>query len=122
MRQSISFITATLWIEIITRWPAETVPPARQQRWVKFGVRLCLYLLYKLRATYCVRPVSFLCVEPFDDDFLSFPSVFAKSDWLWAGWSGNRIPMEARFSTPFETDSGVHPVFCKTGTGCLSMG
>ena len=39
------------------------------------------------------------------------------SDSLWAGQSGDRIPMGARFSTPFQTGSGAHPAFYRTGTG-----
>ena len=30
------------------------------------------------------------------------------SDWLWAGRSGDRIPVGARFSTPVQTGPGAH--------------
>jgi hypothetical protein len=36
---------------------------------------------------------------------------------LWAGWSGDRIPVEARFSAPVQTGPEAHPASCKTGTG-----
>jgi len=32
------------------------------------------------------------------------------SDWLWAGRSEDRIPVEARFSAPVQTCPGPHPV------------
>jgi len=39
------------------------------------------------------------------------------SDWLRAGWSGDRIPAEARFSAPVQTGPGTHPASCTMGTG-----
>ena len=39
------------------------------------------------------------------------------SDWLRAGRSGDRIPVEARFSAPVQTGPGAHPASCKMGTG-----
>ena len=39
------------------------------------------------------------------------------SDWLRAGRSGDRIPVEARFSAPVQTSPGAHPAFCTMGTG-----
>ena len=38
-------------------------------------------------------------------------------DWLRAGRSGDRIPMEARFSAPVQTGPGAHPASCTMGTG-----
>jgi hypothetical protein len=35
---------------------------------------------------------------------------------LRAGWSGDRIPVGARFSAPVQTSSGAHPAFCTMGT------
>jgi hypothetical protein len=37
--------------------------------------------------------------------------------WLGAGRSGDRIPVEARFSAPVQTDTGVHPASCTRSTG-----
>jgi len=34
-----------------------------------------------------------------------------------AGWSGDRIPVGARFSTPVQTGPGAHPASYKMGTG-----
>jgi len=34
-----------------------------------------------------------------------------------AGRSGDRIPVGARFSAPFQTDPGAHPASCTKGTG-----
>ena len=39
------------------------------------------------------------------------------SDWLRTGRSGDRIPVEARFSAPVKTGPGAHPVSCTMGTG-----
>jgi len=39
------------------------------------------------------------------------------SDWLRSGRSGDRIPVEARFSAPVQTGSGAHPASCTMGTG-----
>jgi hypothetical protein len=39
------------------------------------------------------------------------------SDWLKAGRSRDRIPVEARFSAPVQTDPGAHPASCTMGTG-----
>ena len=39
------------------------------------------------------------------------------SDWLLAGWSGDRIPVGARFSAPVQTGPGAHPASCTMGTG-----
>ena len=39
------------------------------------------------------------------------------SDSLRAGGSGDRIPDGARYSTPIQTGSGVHPPSCAMGTG-----
>jgi hypothetical protein len=50
------------------------------------------------------------------------PSVSRYSDWLRAGWSGDRIPVVARFSAPVQTGLGAHPASCTMGTGPLSEG
>ena len=39
------------------------------------------------------------------------------SDWLLAGRSGDRIPVEAKFSAPVQTGPGAHPASCTMGTG-----
>ena len=39
------------------------------------------------------------------------------SDWLRAGLSGDRIPVETRFSTPVQTGPGAHPASCTIGIG-----
>ena len=38
------------------------------------------------------------------------------TDWLWAGQSGDQIPMTARFSAPVQTGPGAHPASCTMGT------
>jgi len=38
-------------------------------------------------------------------------------DWLRAGWSGDRISVEARFSAPVQTGPVAHPASCTMGTG-----
>ena len=42
------------------------------------------------------------------------------SDWLRTGRSGDRIPVEARFSTPVQTGPGAHPASCTMGTGSFT--
>jgi len=39
------------------------------------------------------------------------------SDWLRARRSGDRIPVEARFSAPVQTGPEAHPASCTMGTG-----
>jgi hypothetical protein len=39
------------------------------------------------------------------------------SDWLRAGRSGDRIPVEARFFAHVQTGHGAHPASCTIGTG-----
>ena len=39
------------------------------------------------------------------------------NDWLRAGRSVDRIPVEARFSAPVQTGPGAHPASCIMGTG-----
>ena len=39
------------------------------------------------------------------------------SDWLWAGQSGDRMPVGARFSTPVQTGPRAHPASCTMHTG-----
>jgi hypothetical protein len=41
------------------------------------------------------------------------------SDWLWAGWSGDQIPVGARFSAPVQTGPAAHPASCTMGTRSL---
>ena len=36
---------------------------------------------------------------------------------LWAGRSGDQIPVGARFSAPVQTGPGIHPASCTMGTG-----
>ena len=39
------------------------------------------------------------------------------ADWLQPGRSGDRIPVEARFSAPVQTGPGAQPASCTMGTG-----
>jgi hypothetical protein len=51
-------------------------------------------------------------------DLLSWAGYLSRySDWLRAGRSGDRIPVEARFFAHVQTDSGAHPASCTMGTG-----
>ena len=42
------------------------------------------------------------------------------SDWLRAGRSGDRVPVEAKFSSPVQTGPGAHPDSCTMGTESFS--
>ena len=42
------------------------------------------------------------------------------SDWLRDGGSGDRIPVEAKFSAPVQTGPGAHPASCTMGTRSFS--
>jgi hypothetical protein len=44
------------------------------------------------------------------------------SDSLWAGQSGDRIPLWAKFSAPIQTDGGAHLVSCKIKKRVSSLG
>ena len=44
------------------------------------------------------------------------------SDSLRAGLSGDRIPVEARFSAPVQTGPGAYPASCVMGTRYFSRG
>ena len=44
-------------------------------------------------------------------------SIVWYSDWLRAGWSGDRILVGARFSAPVQTGPSVHLAYCTMGTG-----
>jgi bisphosphoglycerate-independent phosphoglycerate mutase (AlkP superfamily) len=44
------------------------------------------------------------------------------SDWLRAGWSGDGIPVGAKFYAPVETGPGDHPASYTMGTESLSQG
>ena len=44
------------------------------------------------------------------------------SDCLWVGRSGDRIPVEKRFSAPVQTDPETHLTSCTISTGCLCLG
>jgi len=50
--------------------------------------------------------------------FLCGPEELSQhSDLLQFGRSGDRIPVEARFSAPVQNDPEVHPGSCTVGTG-----
>jgi hypothetical protein len=52
---------------------------------------------------------------------LSGPGYLRRySDWLRAGWSGNRMPVEARFFAHIHTGLAVYPAACKIGTGSFA--
>jgi hypothetical protein len=44
------------------------------------------------------------------------------SDWLQAGRSGDRIPVEAKFFAHVQTGPGAHPASCTMGTGFFPEG
>jgi hypothetical protein len=44
------------------------------------------------------------------------------SGWLQVGWSGDKILMKVRFSTPIQTNLGVRPLSFMMGTGLFQEG
>ena len=44
------------------------------------------------------------------------------SDWLRAGWAGDRMPVEARFAISVKTGPGAYPSSSTIGTGSLLPG
>ena len=61
---------------------------------------------------------NFMCIS----NFPSEPGWHQYSDSLWAGWSGDRIPVGARFSAPIQTGPGAYPASYTRGTGSLPWG
>jgi hypothetical protein len=51
-----------------------------------------------------------------------FTNCIISPDLLWAGQSGDRIPVEARFSAPVQAGPGAHPTSYTTGNGFISRG
>jgi hypothetical protein len=43
-----------------------------------------------------------------------------RSDWLWDGWYGDRIPVRATFAVTVQTGLGAHPASCAIGPLSLS--
>jgi hypothetical protein len=77
--------------------------PDLEEIYRRFGGSHCWYLFLK-----------------FDGDYLPFwEAGIARrySDWLRAGRSGNRIPVEARYFAHVQTGPGAHPASCSMGTG-----
>jgi len=49
-------------------------------------------------------------------DIILTEHTVAHSDWLWAGRSGDRIPVGVRFSASVQNGPGTHPALCTMGT------
>jgi len=62
----------------------------------------------------CDKPTTLFCVQTCTQERSQY------SDSLRAGRSGDRIPVEARFSAPVHTGPGAHPASYTMGTGSLS--
>ena len=45
-----------------------------------------------------------------------YKNIHCTHNWLWAGWSGDRIPVEVRFSAPVQIGPGAHPASCTMAT------
>jgi hypothetical protein len=71
---------------------------------------------------YGQRRTSYTTVVPYDyNNIILYHNMWAVkrsrySDWLWAGRSGDRIPLGARFSALVQTGTGFHPTSCTIGT------
>jgi len=64
------------------------------------------FIFLKFCAINRVRPEKYLVLSP-KGQWAGERSRY--SDWLWAGWSGDRIPVEVRFSAPVQTGPTAPP-------------
>jgi hypothetical protein len=86
--------------------------------WLRFCLGICVKGLRK--STETSARTAGLWVEIWSQDVPDIKQSYHKlrySYWLWAGWSGDRIPVGARFSAPVNTSSKAHPASCAMGTG-----
>jgi len=73
--------------------------------------------------THCLQLPKCFVAKSFNNSYLVIIIIIIKegvsrySDSLRAGRSGDRIPVEARFSSSAQTGLGAHPASCKMGTG-----
>ena len=73
--------------------------------------------------SYLLTPQGRLCFLYIDTPyFKGGPGQLSRCDSLRAGRSGDRNPVRARFSTPFQTGPGAHPASRTMGTGSLPRG
>jgi hypothetical protein len=73
----------------------------------------------------CISQQCFMLPRPFTATkreimkiHFNYPYV-CTSHWLWAGLSGDQIPVGARFSAPVQIGPGAHPASCTMGTGSV---
>jgi hypothetical protein len=70
----------------------------------------CTFILF--RFSWRSAKLSADALLPYGPGYLS-----RYSDSLWAGRSGDRMPVGACFSLHVQTDPGAHPASCTMGTG-----
>ena len=74
------------------------------------------FAYFQIIKTYICKEIYATCIT----HYIIQRSLY--NDSLWAGRSGDRMPVEARFSTPVQTRPGNHPASCRTGNGSSSPG
>jgi hypothetical protein len=82
-------------------------------------LKICSHFSYFLRMLFDHKVMSFMPYKTFVKvQIIMWAEERSRySSWLWAGRTGDRIPVGARFSAPVQTGPGAHPASCKMGTG-----
>jgi len=97
----------TTYIQMVTRWRSEMY---------RLLLPMChVYIKVRIKFASCL--FSYTSLNRMWDEWCS-----RYSDWLWAGWSGDQIPVGLRFSVPVQASPGAHPASYTMGNGVFPGG